>query len=101
MAQGYSSKHGSDSVRLLNYDRNEGKGFAVLQGVLHSRGEYILMVDADGASEISHMARLEKAMDRRDIGIAVGSRAELQAAAEAERSAFRNFLMHGFHMLVS
>jgi len=34
------------------------------------------------------------------MGLAVGSRAHLQAAATAKRSWYRNALMRGFHLLV-
>jgi hypothetical protein len=34
------------------------------------------------------------------MGMAVGSRAHLEKDAIAKRTAFRNFLMHGFHLLV-
>lgn len=37
--------------------------FALLQGCLSARGERILMVDADGATEITDIENLEKAMD--------------------------------------
>jgi hypothetical protein len=33
--------------------------------------------------------------------MAVGSRAHLESAAVAKRTWLRNFLMHGFHMLVT
>lgn len=35
------------------------------------------------------------------VGLAVGSRAHLEQEAVAQRSKLRNFLMHGFHMLVT
>jgi dolichyl-phosphate beta-glucosyltransferase len=37
----------------------------------------------------------------RAIGVAVGSRAHMERSAVAQRSALRNFLMHGFHALVT
>ena len=35
-----------------------------------------------------------------NLGMAVGSRAHLEAEAIAQRSWHRNFLMHGFHFVV-
>jgi hypothetical protein len=35
------------------------------------------------------------------VAVAVGSRAHLETAALAERTRLRNFLMHGFHALVT
>lgn len=35
------------------------------------------------------------------LGMSVGSRAHLESAAVAKRTFIRNFLMHGFHLLVT
>lgn len=101
----YVSRYGTDAIRLLKLVKNQGKGGAVQQGMLHARGELLLMVDADGATEISELGKLEKAvkecMTKDGHGLAVGSRAHLEDAAIAERKWYRNILMHGFHFLVS
>lgn len=71
-------------VRVLRFERNRGKGGAVrlvcwcarvlklllgfvlivrwlcIQGVQSTRGKYVLMVDADGATEITDLKRLEE-----------------------------------------
>ena len=43
---------GADRIRLLKLRENQGKGGAVQQGMLHARGEMLLMVDADGVLKI-------------------------------------------------
>src|ERR1041385_1943282 len=54
------SKFGvADSVRVLRYERNHGKGFAVREGLLASRGELALFSDADLATPIECLPRLE------------------------------------------
>lgn len=98
-------------IRVCVLPANRGKGGAVRAGVMVARGEYMLMVDADGATQFSDLARLEDALAALDypgkdnngpvLGIAVGSRAHLQDDAVAERSFFRNLLMHAFHALVA
>eukprot|EP00485_Elphidium_margaritaceum_P006718 CAMPEP_0202695500 /NCGR_PEP_ID=MMETSP1385-20130828/9087_1 /ASSEMBLY_ACC=CAM_ASM_000861 /TAXON_ID=933848 /ORGANISM="Elphidium margaritaceum" /LENGTH=348 /DNA_ID=CAMNT_0049351537 /DNA_START=33 /DNA_END=1079 /DNA_ORIENTATION=+ len=114
IVQTYVAKYGTDHIRLLSYKKNQGKGFAVQQGMLHARGHLVLFADADGASEITCLDRLEQAMfdalgidDRNDYAqcgqsfcITIGSRAHLQQRAEAERTVLRNILMHGFHFVV-
>jgi dolichyl-phosphate beta-glucosyltransferase len=47
------------SVRLLKSARNRGKGAAVRAGMLAARGHYRLFADADGATRISELKRLE------------------------------------------
>eukprot|EP01084_Bolivina_argentea_P034938 64740_1 len=107
----YVMKYTTDKIRLLSYTKNQGKGYAVQQGMLHARGCLVLFADADGASEVTHLKRLENAiLDTLNVktiwdcynldGMAIGSRAHLQAQAEAERTIFRNFLMWGFHFVV-
>ncbi|EER15193.1 dolichyl phosphate glucosyltransferase, putative [Perkinsus marinus ATCC 50983] len=89
-------------TRVVGLARNMGKGAAVRYGVRCSRGRRILMVDADGATRIDDLARLEEVMNK-DSGIAAtfGSRDHLRDTdAVAKRSPIRNVLMAGFHLIV-
>ena len=57
--------------------------------MLSSRGEKILMVDADGATKFSDLDKVEKALDelqggKEDMAVSVGSRAHLQDDAVAQ-----------------
>lgn len=104
VAMNYVEKYGSDVVRLLKLSANQGKGGAVQQGMLHARGQYLLMVDSDGATRIEDFGLLEekvKLAAQDGMGIAVGSRAQYEKKALAERAWYRNILMLGFHFLVS
>ncbi|KIJ34799.1 glycosyltransferase family 2 protein [Sphaerobolus stellatus SS14] len=104
LAISLAQKHPESDIRVVKLDHNVGKGGAVRHGFLHSRGERLLMVDADGASRFQDVELLWKAMD--DIekdgrSIAVGSRAHMvNTEAVVKRSAIRNFLMHGFHLVL-
>lgn len=42
-------------VRALRQMVNQGKGAAVKTGVLYSRGDYVLMLDADGATDYNEI----------------------------------------------
>ncbi|KAF4688951.1 dolichyl-phosphate beta-glucosyltransferase [Perkinsus olseni] len=89
-------------TRVVGLARNMGKGAAVRYGVRCSRGRRILMVDADGATRIDDLDRLEEVMNK-DPGVAAtfGSRDHLRATdAVAKRSPIRNVLMAGFHFIV-
>lgn len=104
VAMEYVNKYSSDVVRLLKLETNQGKGGAVQQGMLHARGQYMLMVDSDGATRIEDLILLEerlKEVEKDGMGIAVGSRAQYEKKALAERAWYRNILMIGFHFLVS
>jgi dolichyl-phosphate beta-glucosyltransferase len=100
----YSAKYGHDCVRLMKLAQNMGKGAAVQQGVLHSRGRLVLFADADGASDFTCYDKVEKALHaatKAGLGVAIGSRAHLEEASRAQRSGLRTLLMHGFHALVA
>ena len=91
-------------IRLMNQPVNMGKGAAIAAGCSHARGEYILMVDADGATKIDEFGELEKKIKQLQQinreAIVVGRRAHLEEADKANRTPIRKFLGLGFHMLV-
>ena len=60
-------------LRLIRLPANRGKGFAVRAGVLNAAGELVLFADADGATPIRELERLEAAIGA-GADIAIGSR---------------------------
>ena len=58
----FVKKHGVDAVRVLRLPCNKGKGFAVKAGIMCSRGQEVLFMDADGATSISEIEKLESAL---------------------------------------
>ncbi|XP_044460615.1 dolichyl-phosphate beta-glucosyltransferase-like isoform X2 [Mangifera indica] len=117
----FVKKHTVDNVRIILLGRNHGKGEAIRKGMLHSRGELLLMLDADGATKVNDLEKLESqihAVARKeyrckdstpgdsnfrlsDVPVAAfGSRAHLEEKALATRKWYRNFLMKGFHIVV-
>lgn len=100
-----------DIIRLVSLSHNVGKGGAVRVGMENAHGQYILMADADGATEISdlesmfmHMHHLEiesaNGLHKGPAGIVIGSRAHMAKESMAKRAWYRTILMKGFHMLV-
>ena len=47
-------------MKLIEYKPNKGKGFAVKMGVLRAKGQYILFLDSDAATDIRDLEKLEK-----------------------------------------
>jgi len=113
------------NIRVVQLERNRGKGGAVRHGMLHARGQRLLMADADGASRFADVELLLGALDdlapvgtEGALGIAIGSRAHLvktvavvkvrpflallmnTVADDAQRSLLRNFLMYGLHTVL-
>ncbi|TYZ69431.1 hypothetical protein PybrP1_001764 [[Pythium] brassicae (nom. inval.)] len=100
--------HSAERIRLLRLQKNHGKGGAVRKGVMRARGAQVLFADADNATEIRDLAKLEAALARarqqrggRDGVVVCGSRAHLEEQAIAQRHPVRNLLMHGFHLIVA
>jgi len=87
-------------LRVMQLSENRGKGFAVRAGMLAARGQILLMADADGATAITELEKLERALVDTSIDIAFGSRAHLKDDALTQRSFLRNSLMLGFHFIV-
>ncbi|XP_054576329.1 dolichyl-phosphate beta-glucosyltransferase isoform X1 [Eptesicus fuscus] len=84
---------------------DDGSKDQTSKGVFSSRGEKILMADADGATKFPDVEKLEKGLNDLQpwpdqMAIACGSRAHLQTESIAQRSYFRTLLMYGFHFLV-
>ncbi|XP_067569442.1 dolichyl-phosphate beta-glucosyltransferase isoform X4 [Pseudorca crassidens] len=84
---------------------DDGSKDETSKGVFSSRGEKILMADADGATKFPDIEKLEKGLNDLQpwpdqMAIACGSRAHLEKQSIAQRSYFRTLLMYGFHFLV-
>jgi dolichyl-phosphate beta-glucosyltransferase len=65
-------------VRVMRQPVNSGKGAAVRAGMLTARGTYRLFADADGATPIAELKRLEAVLAA-GTDVAIGSRAVLAA----------------------
>ncbi len=60
-------------VRMLENVQNRGKGYAIHQGILASRGDWVLFMDADNATPIEEMEKVWPLMDGQ-WDVLVGSR---------------------------
>lgn len=69
-----SVAHRCPHLRLIRLTSNMGKGAAVRRGMQAARGTYQLFADADGATPIEELARLESAL-LAGADLAIGSRA--------------------------
>ena len=86
-------------LRLIRLAANQGKGYAVRTGVLNSVGRTILFTDADGATPISEIERLETALGE-GADLSVGSRALRAEGIQVHAKMYRRFIGRTFHYLV-
>lgn len=86
-------------IRLLRYEVNQGKGFAVKTGVEAAAGDLILMSDADLSTPLGDWRKLNKALQA-GADIACGSRAVPGAHIGKPPPLHRRVLSRVFNLLV-
>ncbi|MEV7864744.1 dolichyl-phosphate beta-glucosyltransferase [Streptomyces sp. NPDC088124] len=80
-------------IHVVRSDRNHGKGHALRQGVLASYGRRVLVTDADLATPIDELDRLDQQLTADGGGgAAIGSRAHPDARIEVRQLAVREWL---------
>jgi glycosyltransferase involved in cell wall biosynthesis len=65
---------GHPEVRVLHYDRNVGKGYAVKLGLLAARGQYVGFIDSDLDLHPAELRAFLEAMERDALDAAIGSK---------------------------
>ncbi|HZI73001.1 MAG TPA: dolichyl-phosphate beta-glucosyltransferase, partial [Gemmatimonadales bacterium] len=86
-------------LRVIRLAANHGKGYAVRSGVVNALGRLILFADADGATPISELERLERALDA-GADVAVGSRAYPTSGVQVQAKLYRHLIGRTFHFFV-
>jgi dolichol-phosphate mannosyltransferase len=61
-------------IRVIAYEKNQGKGYAVRQGVLKARGDIIGFVDAGGDLDLSVISMALSYMNLYNADIVIGSK---------------------------
>src|SRR6185436_16285286 len=74
-------------VRLLENPGNKGKGYSVRHGMMESRGDVMLLTDADLSSPIYEARKLFDSIEKDGADIAIGSR-WLQRQTQTQRQPF-------------
>jgi len=62
------------NLKVIRYEKNQGKGFAVKTGVEASKGKYVLFADADNSTPIEEYEKLQRALMENNAEISIGSR---------------------------
>lgn len=84
-------------LKVIEYDFNKGKGGAIRIGMLAAAGDYRLMVDADGATDINEFQKVleeMKKIEKNGLGLVAGSRNHLVEGVVKKRKFYRNILMY-------
>ncbi|MCW5940312.1 MAG: glycosyltransferase family 2 protein [Fimbriimonadaceae bacterium] len=86
------------AVRLIAYSPNRGKGCAVRTGILAAETDLILFSDADLATPVEELDKLEAALEGHDI--AIGSRPLRESRLEVRQPIHREMLGRLFNLAV-
>jgi dolichyl-phosphate beta-glucosyltransferase len=86
-------------LRLIRLAANHGKGYAVRTGVVNALGAAVLFADADGATPIRELERLETAIAA-GADVAIGSRGLRSDGVRVEAKLYRHVIGRTFHKLV-
>jgi dolichyl-phosphate beta-glucosyltransferase len=89
-------------VRCVRVEKNTGKGNAVRIGMRLAKGELVLFTDADGATPIEELERLEKRLADGGLQIAIGSRSsDGTSATQVDSTWWRRAVGRVFNFAVS
>ncbi|REJ74641.1 MAG: glycosyltransferase family 2 protein [Acidobacteria bacterium] len=86
------------TVRFLRLEENRGKGAALRTGVLASRGDLVLLCDADLSTPIEDLERLEARLE--EAPVVFGSRARPESAIGRRQPWYRNQMGKTFNRLL-
>lgn len=87
-------------VRLLRNPGNRGKGFAIRNGMLDAKGDWILSSDADLSTPIEEISKLHAAAMRQSAAVAIGSRAVDRSLVEIPQPVFREYSGRFFNLVM-
>lgn len=90
---------GHEWTRCLQSDRNHGKGHAVREGVLNSRGEFILICDADLATPIEELDAFWPWIDQ-GVDVVIASRPLRDSQLVRRQPFYRELAGRAFNLAV-
>lgn len=86
----------NSNVRVLSYNVNQGKGFALTMGAINAVSDYVVFMDGDGDINDKTLNRFISALEHADI--VVGSKQHPESVVDLP--VLRRFLSLGFNVLV-
>lgn len=86
------------NIRVVSYEHNRGKGYAVRQGVAAATGDWIVFFDIDLATPLKEFDHLRSIMEK-DDQVIIGSRRLAESHIQKYESSVRTMLGQGFTLL--
>ena len=91
--------NGAEQVRAATLPQNRGKGRALAAGVAMSRGDRVLLTDADLSTPIEELPKLEARLDA-GAGVAIGSRSIKGSQIVISQPVYRVLMGKTFNLIV-
>lgn len=85
---------GYKGIRLISYDLNRGKGYALRAGFRIARGEYVGYIDGDGEIDPLYLADFYREIARGDCDVIIGRKVRLK------KDPLRKLYSQGLRLLV-
>jgi glycosyltransferase involved in cell wall biosynthesis len=93
-ASDYARNNGH--VKVVGYNNNEGKGFALRTGFSHAVGDVVVFMDSDADIDPKQVGRYVEALEEADVVVA----SKWHPQSKVEAPLIRRVLSHGFNVLV-
>lgn len=90
----------SPPVRLLRQPQNRGKGAALKRGVLESRGDWVLLCDADLSTPIEDLEVLRTRARDSQAEVILGSRAASDSEVTQHQPFYRELMGKTFNVIL-
>jgi len=87
------------NLRVIDNEKNHGKGYVVRQGLLESKGKYVVFLDADGSTSITHVEKFLPELEN-GVDVAIGSRKVKGAFVQVHQPKYREFMGEGGNWLI-
>jgi dolichyl-phosphate beta-glucosyltransferase len=89
----------ASGVRVIRHERNRGKGAAVRTGVVASRGERVLISDADFSTPIEEVEKLEARLSD-GTPLVLGSRGLATSQVQQHQPFYRELMGRTFNLVI-
>jgi dolichyl-phosphate beta-glucosyltransferase len=87
-------------LKVIQYELNRGKGYALRKGVLASKGDFVLLSDADLSTPIEEVSKLLELLIEKKYDIAIGSRALTLSEVIKKQPWWRQTMGKSFNKIV-
>jgi len=88
-------------LKVVDYGKNMGKGYAVRKGMFTAKGKYIFFTDADLSTPCEEIKRAVDTMIENNIDVLIGSRALKDSNVERKQPFYRVFMGRVFSFLAN